>query len=77
MATRKKIIIDLITEVGPLSCAHVCDYLINSGFVTNTAKKYLSGSVSSILAKLVKEKVLKYSDTKAIKGGHIYEQNNS
>lgn len=73
MPTRKQMIIHIVSSNGELSCAEICVRLIAYGYVSEGSKQYLSGSVSSILAKLVKENILEYSFKKSIRGGHIYK----
>lgn len=58
-----------------LSCQEICSKIIYDESLEGNKARYLSGGVSSILAKLVKEGVLKYSTLLGPRGGHMYQLN--
>lgn len=58
---------------GPMSCQQITKAIIKKE--GNGPQPYLSGSISSKLANLVKKGVLRYADGKAEKGGSLYEIN--
>ncbi len=74
--TRRARIIQML-RIGKtqLTCGQICKKLIEEQELTGNVAHYLSGSVSSILAKLVKEGVVKYSDKSGPRGGHVYQKN--
>lgn len=72
--TRKKFIVKVF-ETMPnsacdMSCVSICKAILAMYVVSNP--KYLSGSVSSLLRKMVHDKILMYSQNTAIRGGYMY-----
>lgn len=55
------------------SCSDITKHLIKKDKLTGTVAYYLSGSVTTILAKLVKDGFLKYAKEKTSRGGHLYQ----
>lgn len=55
------------------SCQDITKMLINKEKLTGTVAHYLSGSVTTTLAKLVKDGFLKYAKEKTARGGHLYQ----
>lgn len=56
-----------------LPCQEICRQIIVQNKLTGSVAHYLSASISSKLAKLVKDGILKYSRQKTSRGGHIYQ----
>lgn len=77
--TRKAFILDLLSKEENregLSCQKIVEALIIEEELTEDRIMYLSGSVSSLLRKLViQEELLKYSDKVTTRKGHIYQLN--
>jgi hypothetical protein len=76
--TRKERILKILKRPSTkLTCQAICKKIIKAEKIDESSSIafYLSGSISSILAKLVKTKVLRYSDIEGPRGGHIYEMN--
>lgn len=72
--SRRETILHLLKKPEKkMSCQQICKYIIKKESLTDNVARYLSGSISSKLAKLVKDGVLKYADEKSIKGGHLYQ----
>lgn len=61
-------------EYKKLSCQDITKRLIAEDNLTGSVAHYLSGSISSILNKLVKQGILKYATEKGPRGGYIYEK---
>lgn len=60
-----------------MTCGEVCKRIIEDEKLEGNTARYLSGSISSILRKLVAEGVLEYAeDLKGPKGGHVYQLKN-
>lgn len=57
------------------SCSEITKMIIEKDKLTGSVAHYLSGSVSSILAKLVKGTLLKYAEEKTVRGGYLYQYN--
>lgn len=55
-----------------MSCQEICKAIIFANNLKGNKARYLSGGVSSILAKMVKDGELEYDERKAIRGGHLY-----
>jgi len=55
-----------------MSCQELCKGIIFAENLIGNKAHYLSGSISSILAKMVKDGELEYGDRKSIGGGHLY-----
>lgn len=74
LSRREKILVMFSTfPERKFSCQDICKKLIKSEKLTGSVAHYLSGSISSILRKMVIDKTLKYASGTAIKGGHLYE----
>lgn len=57
------------------SCKEVTDAVIERERITDEhTLRYISGSISTVLNKLVKEGKLKYAEEKTSRGGHIYQK---
>lgn len=73
--TRREMILALLEKhTNKLSCQEICKTIIKKQNLTGNVAHYLSGSVSSILNKLVKDGELKYADGTAVRGGHLYQR---
>lgn len=75
--TRKHLILDYLVQELPknpkgIGCTELTKFIIKRNMLKGNIAYYLSGSVSSILAKLVKEGILKYSKHRSPRGGHLY-----
>lgn len=75
--TRKHLILDYLAQELPknpngIGCTELTKFIIERDMLKGNIAHHLSGSISSILAKLVKEGILKYSKHKSPKGGHLY-----
>jgi hypothetical protein len=75
MTRKQKILHYLQFSYIIMSCQDITDKIIKEEKLTGNVAKYLSGSISSILAKLVKDGVLKYAEGKGPRGGHLYQKN--
>lgn len=76
--TRKQQILFLLDKPQTkMTCSEICEEIVRFEKIPSDSSvaRYLSGSISSILAKLVKEKTLKYAKEKGPKGGHVYQLN--
>ena len=72
--TRREIIIKILTSSKlAWSCQELCKFMIAVEGLKGNKARYLSGSVSSILKKLVDKKILEYSDVKTKRAGHKYK----
>lgn len=76
-STRKQSIINMLSSnigIIGMSCAEITKYITNLEGITDKTKiRYLSGSISSVLNKMVKNEELEYADNKTKKGGRIYQ----
>lgn len=76
--TRREAILNHFEENpnAELSCTEVSKIVIKRLNVPHNKQHYLSGSISSLLRKLViRENKLKYSENKTDRGGHLYKLN--
>lgn len=73
--TRADFALSLIKKKGTLSCIQISKAIIKKEKLTGNKALYLSGSMSSKLANLVKKGVLVYAEGKSEKGGHLYKLN--
>lgn len=72
--TRKERILKMLKDPNTkLTCGQMCKKIIKDEKLTDKAH-YLSGSISSILNKMVKDGVLKYAEEKGPKGGYVYQK---
>lgn len=73
MSTRKYRITELLKRIDePATCGEITRYVILSEGLKGNVAHYVNGSVSSILKKLVDEKVLAYGERKGPHGGATY-----
>lgn len=73
--TRKQLILQMLKDpTTKLTCTEMTKRIIARQKLTGNNAYYLSGSISSILNKLVKEGVLQYADEKGIRGGYKYQK---
>lgn len=73
MTRREKIIEYFNSRKGILlSCNDITKHIAEEEKLTGNKRHYLSGSISSILNKLVKDKILGYHVAKTPRGGHLY-----
>lgn len=73
--TRKQLILQLLKKHDTkLSCQQICKSIIASQKLTGNVAHYLSGSISSILNKLVKDGELQYAEGTAVRGGYLYQK---
>lgn len=71
--TNKALILKLLAWESPLTCAVITQRIIKEKY-QNKPQPYLSGSISSTLAKMVKDDILEYTPgTVGPKGGHFYQ----
>lgn len=70
---RERIIQMFTSDAVRHTCQNITKCIIIEEELTGSKAKYLSGSISSILAKLVKDEVLMYADEQTDRGGHIYQ----
>ena len=75
MTRREKILGYLNDPKITLSCAAICDTIIREEKLTGNVAKYLNSSISSILAKMIRDKTLKYAGWTTPRGGHVYQIN--
>jgi hypothetical protein len=78
LMSRREKIIDLFFKAKPeteFSCDQIVKQFIEDKEPTSSQHgyHYFSGSISSILNKLVKDNVLRYSNNKTKRGGHLYQ----
>jgi hypothetical protein len=74
--TRREMILQMFPDnTVKLTCAQICHAIIEKQNLNGNIAQYLSGSVSSILRKLVLKGDLKYAEGFGIKGGHLYQLN--
>lgn len=76
--TRKERILKMFLKDGvKLSCTEVSKKIMKSEKIDpkSSVAHYLSGSVTTILARLVKDGKLRYADAVTTRGGHIYTKN--
>lgn len=74
--SRKQIILKMFkTSNTRLTCSEITKVIIKKQKLTGSVAHYLSGSVTTILSKLVKDGDLRYSDKSTPRGGHIYQLN--
>lgn len=74
--SRREYILQLLNHNNKFTftCQDICKLIIFKENLIGNKAKYLSGSVSSILNKMVKDNVLKYSSIKTgPRGGYVYE----
>jgi len=72
--TRKERILAMFSHpMAKFSCQQIINSIIDEDKLTGNVAKYLSGTISSILRKLVLADVLEYCDFTTSKGGHIYQ----
>lgn len=72
MPTNKALILEMLKEGDALTCAEITKIVIEQKYVT--PQPYLSGSISSTLAKMIKDEILEYApDLEGPKGGHVYQ----
>lgn len=74
LSRKERILKMLSNPKTKLTCQQITNRFIKQDDLTGNVAKYLSGSISSILAKLVKTGELKYADKKTDRGGHIYQK---
>lgn len=55
------------------SCSNITKMLIKKDKLSGSVAHYLSGSVTTTLAKLVKDGFLEYAKEKTQRGGHLYQ----
>lgn len=69
-------IVDMLqTTQFSLSCLDICKYLISEKKIPKHLQHYLPGSISSILNKLVKDRIIIYDSKTTPRGGHLYKYN--
>ena len=74
--TRKQMILTILNNPETkLTCQQLCKIIIKKQKLKDNIAHYLSGSVSSILNKMVKDGVLKYSEETGVRGGYVYQIN--
>lgn len=70
--TNKAHILEILKEGDAFTCAEITKIIIEQKYIT--PQPYLSGSISSTLAKMVKDGILEYAiGIEGPKGGHIYQ----
>lgn len=75
--SRRDQILKLLEKKGAmLTCQQITSKIIKKEKLTGNRATYLSGSISSLLRKMVKEDILKYANEEAgPRGGHVYQLN--
>lgn len=56
-----------------LSCAEICKKIIDANKTEGNKAHYLSGSISSILKKLITSGDIEYAKEKSVRGGSKYQ----
>ena len=70
--TQKEGILWVLSDASAYTCAKICEELVHHEIAKPS--RYLSGSISSKLNKLVKEGILEYDkELKGPKGGYVYK----
>ena len=70
----KKDILDFLRDnPGEWSCAQITKHILQKRNLKGSVAYYLSGSVSSKLALMVKQGTLEYAATTTPRGGHLYK----
>lgn len=72
--TRKEYILTMFAKhpEESFSCQQITNKIIRWQKLEGSVAHYLSGSITTILASLVKKGILKYADEKSVRGGHLY-----
>lgn len=73
MTRREKILNMFSHPMAKFSCQQITNNIITEEKLTGNSAKYLSGSISSILRKMVLKNVLEYCDFTTNRGGHFYQ----
>lgn len=72
--SRREIVLQLLSKPGTkMTCQELTKRIIKKQKLTGSVAHYLSGSISSILLKLVKDKVVKRAKEKGPLGGSVYQ----
>lgn len=73
--TRKERILLLLKKPGrKMTCQEITKYFIKKDKLEGNVAIYLSGSISSILRKMVDDQLLMYDEhAKGPRGGHVYK----
>lgn len=71
--TRKDQILLMLEHNPTLTCQQITKKIIEAEELSGNVAHYLSASISSILAKMVKKGVLEYSIQNGPRGGHVYQ----
>jgi hypothetical protein len=71
--TNREKILRCLTAGAKMSCAQICNSIAIRDLY-GTHALYLSASISSDLRKMVRDGVLKYSDSYGPRGGWVYEK---
>lgn len=73
--TRKQKILKLLSRPhSHMTCGEICSFLIKDDNLSGNIAKYLSGSISSTLRKMVDKGELEYSQFTGPRGGHRYQK---
>lgn len=73
MTRKERILRYLKNPETVLSCQEISVKIIKAEKLTGSVKHYISGPVSTVLAKMVKDKILQYADGTTERGGHLYQ----
>lgn len=72
--TRRELILDILSQTDhPITCAEICQWIEVKENLTASIRMYLSGSVSSLLRKMVIKNQIKIASLKGPKGGQTYK----
>lgn len=73
--TRREKILDLLKlPHSHMTCGEICSFIVTDEGLSGNVAKYLSGSISSILRKMVDKGELHYSQIKGPRGGYRYQK---
>lgn len=74
--TRKEQILKLLKDTHTImTCQELTKKIAKKEKLSGNRLIYLSGSISSILRKMVKDGILKYANIKDSRGDHTYQLN--
>lgn len=71
--TRREVILKMLKNSASLSCQEITNEIIKKEKLTDNKAYYLSGSISSLLRRMVLRGEIRYSKSKTKRGGHEYE----
>lgn len=75
MTWKQRVLHLLYSTNNEMSCQEITKTFINADKISGNKARYLSGSISSLLNKLVKNNKVLYSENKTSRGGYLYKFN--